>query len=464
MDRRSPHGRPGESNLENQNNGDIHGLVGAFVSQLADVHSPQLATDDCRRTLPVRAYWLIFAIALLTRASWGIYRHSHHPGLEFPDEEQYWLIASNLANGEGLKDELGFRAGRMPLYPAFLSFFTTCKQGILLARCAHWVLGAFVATAAAHLASSIFSRRESMVAGLLVAFDPFLIFFSSLLLTETPFAHIFTLFLWMAVSFVTHATSSNSMIKWLITIALAITSIYLRESSLIVICVAMCLLPILRGFIRRLVIGSLVAIVIVIASLIPWAARNNTVLGDWAWLTTRGGISLYDGVRPDADGGSDLGHIKDAPIVRPLRELERDAYFRREAWQLTKKDPLRIAGLAVQKWVRMWNPVPNAETYRSRFVQLVASLWSVPVFTLAVVGGILCLKGNFRTHGRWLIFLLWPIVAFTAIHGVFVGSLRYRMPLMPILEVLAACAAVRGWDWLKRRQPSRFPRDAIESQ
>lgn len=429
-----------------------------------DVIASKLAADDGRRTLPIRAFWLIFAIALLTRAGWGIYRHSQHPGLEFPDEEQYWLIASNLANGEGLKDELGFRAGRMPLYPAFLSCFTTFEHGVLLARCAHWVLGALVATAAAHLASSIFPRRESMLAGLIVAFDPFMIFFSSLLLTETPFAHIFTLFLWMAVSFVTRTRPTNSIVKWLITIALAITSIYLRESSVIVVCAALCLMPVLSGFNRRLVIGSLVAVILVIASLIPWAARNRTVLGEWAWLTTRGGISLYDGVRPDADGGSDLGHIKDAPNVRSLNELDRDAYFRREARKLIADDPDRIAGLALQKWVRMWNPVPNAETYRNRFVRLVASLWSVPVFTLALVGGILCFRGNFRTHGRWLIFLLWPIVAFTALHGVFVGSLRYRIPLMPILEVLAAFAAVRGWDWLKRRPPSRLPRDAIEPQ
>ena len=40
--------------------------------------------------------------------------------------------------------------------------------------------------------------------------------------------------------------------------------------------------------------------------------------------------------------------------------------------------------------------------------------------------------------------LLWlPVLYFTLVHCVFVGSLRYRVPLMPFVSIAAATAFVR---------------------
>jgi hypothetical protein len=38
----------------------------------------------------------------------------------------------------------------------------------------------------------------------------------------------------------------------------------------------------------------------------------------------------------------------------------------------------------------------------------------------------------------WTLALLAPVLAFTVLHMVFVGSVRYRIPLMPMLFVLSA--------------------------
>ena len=45
---------------------------------------------------------------------------------------------------------------------------------------------------------------------------------------------------------------------------------------------------------------------------------------------------------------------------------------------------------------------------------------------------------------RRLHLLLWlPVIYFTLVHCVFVGSLRYRVPLMPFVEIAAATAFVQ---------------------
>jgi hypothetical protein len=45
-----------------------------------------------------------------------------------------------------------------------------------------------------------------------------------------------------------------------------------------------------------------------------------------------------------------------------------------------------------------------------------------------------------RSIGAWLL-LLTPVAAFTALHMVYVGSVRYRVPVMPFIMVLSAAGA-----------------------
>ena len=45
---------------------------------------------------------------------------------------------------------------------------------------------------------------------------------------------------------------------------------------------------------------------------------------------------------------------------------------------------------------------------------------------------------------RRLHVLLWlPVIYFTLVHCAFIGSLRYRVPLMPFVEIAAATAFVQ---------------------
>ncbi len=156
-------------------------------------------------SLPPRWLLSVFVVALLVRGGWGTLRLvsvSDPSVLEFPDEQQYWLMADSLRVGEGLKDELGFRATRMPLYPAALSPFTGMSRGVIAAKAAQWVIGAVAAVLTAGLAAALFNRRVGLLAGLLVAFDPFLVFFSSLLLTETLFVAVLVGLWWLMVPYI----------------------------------------------------------------------------------------------------------------------------------------------------------------------------------------------------------------------------------------------------------------------
>ncbi|MBU0616489.1 MAG: hypothetical protein KKI02_02105, partial [Planctomycetes bacterium] len=128
-------------------------------------------------------------------------------------------------------------------------------------------------------------------------------------------------------------------------------------------------------------------------------------------------------------------------------EVQRDRELRRLAIQQMLSDPGRVLKLAWVKFIRTWSLTPNLSDYRGGVIALVSAAFTTVTLLLAFVGLARALgKGDFAatTSRRRLQLLLWlPVIYFTLVHCVFVGSLRYRMPLMPFVATVAATAFVR---------------------
>ncbi len=405
--------------------------------------SPAIQRQRQRRRVAIRLL-IVFLVALVARSGWGIYRFSRvedPAAVEFDDERQYWMMAASLRAGDGLQDELGFRATRMPLYPGVLSAFTEHPRGVMAARALQWLIGAVGAVFAAMVAMTLFDLHVGFLAGFLVALDPFLIFFSSLLLTETAYV-TFLLLLWWLVGALLRTRGCTSHWSWIAVGAAASLCVYQRESCLGLSLVAIGWIVICRRFERRTLAGAAVAVGVVVLTLIPWALRNERTIGEWCWLTTRAGISLYDGVGSQASGASDLADVKQMPEVRELSEVEWNRYFLDQSWAAIRNSPARIGRLAVTKLSRTWNPFPNVESYQSRMTRAVSVLWIVPVYLLAAAGAGLVATSQEDRCLRTVVFLLLPALYLSAVHCFFVGSVRYRLGAMPMLEILAAVTIV----------------------
>lgn len=444
------------------------------------------------RRLGVGVLSVLFLLAFTARAGWGLWRESrseHGGALEFPDEVQYWNMARSLHDGKGLQDELGFRATRMPLYPAFLSLFASSERGVFAAKTAQWAVGALVAPFAALLARAYFGRRISVLAGLWCAVDPFLVFFASLLLTETISITILCAFWWLIAgrrirdaAQAPPASSRRQLVRWLVIGCVAALCVYARESTIGLVMAAMVLSAVPARDRMRNMAGCGIAVAVLAASLVPWGVRNEQVTGEWCWLTTRTGISLYDGVGSGADGASDLADVKQSPAVRGLGEHAWNRYFLDESIRILREDPIRIVRLAWVKLGRMWNPFPNVSTHQSRLERWVSVVWMSTTLGLAACGALLFVAGHRKNGNRTggssdlhsdvvegssgmrqpatpgscarspcdgrgpnlsaLGMLLLPAIYFSALHALFVGSVRYRLSTMPMIGVLAAFAAV----------------------
>lgn len=409
-------------------------------------------------------YAAVFLVALGLRAGWGTIQMSRGTGtgaLQFPDEQWYWQMATSFREGRGLVGEFGHRAARMPLYPTLLSLAAGSDHGVVYARIGQWVVGAMAAVFAAMLAVRVAGCAAGLVAGLWVACDPGLVGASSLLLTETLYVTV--LAAWWLVGWPlsesnarAHESASDGAYnrapvagaryaRWALAAGLAATAVYTRPVAIVLVPLWATWVWARRRFEPRALIGAAFVASIVVLSLIPWGLRNQRATGRWCWLTTRAGISLYDGVRPGATGAGDLAGIKDSPAVHGLDEHQWDQYFREQSYQAIRDEPGRIVRLGFVKWCRTWSPFLHADEYQSRAIRAVFGLWSVLFYAAAGWG----LAARRREAGLWIGLLL-PALMISLVHFFYVGSIRYRVGAVPALAVLAAVGVVRLTGILRR--------------
>ena len=107
-----------------------------------------------------------------------------------------------------------------------------------------------------------------------------------------------------------------------------------------------------------------------------------------------------------------------------------------------RENPAEVLRLAVVKVGRTWRPWPSADEIPGFTIRFASAAGMVIVVVPALIG-----LWQHRRRG-WEVWMLWaPAIYFTCLHAVFIGSMRYRLPAVLILTILAAPV----WaDWMNR--------------
>jgi 4-amino-4-deoxy-L-arabinose transferase-like glycosyltransferase len=382
-------------------------------------------------------------------------------GFEAPlkgDEADYHAIATHVLHGDGFASTDGLAtARRPPAYPVFLAgVYAIAGENPRTGRIIQALLGVAVVALTGLLARQFFGATAALVAMVLAAANPFLIFISGYLLTENLY-----LLCVLGALFVAREpwgwTSSRAravwggallglatlarptglpMFEWVIAMALLLTRVQWRTR---VARAALCVL----------------AFALVV---LPWYARNASVVGGWV-LTTHGGITFLQGNNekvantPQWRGGAaPLEVLPRIDELSKLDELSRD----RLAWDLGRNylitHPTDVPGLVFWKMVRYWRLKSDMGLSGIRsgwwfdkesVLGRVAANVDVG-FVYAVVALPLFIAGLMFTRHRWreLSLLYGVVVVHTAVAAVFYGSLRSRIPIEPVMCMFAASAAI----------------------
>lgn len=424
-------------------------------------------SDERGARVPIRPAWLA-GVGLLLRvaAAFAVEWLARRRGTRclFPDADVYWELATALLRGGPyVVSQWGVPhyALRTPGYPLFLAACRAAFGGATLpARLAQAVLGAACVLIVARLVERIIpgptSRRgwtPALVAAGLVAVDPWTAGTSVLLLSEAVFLPLMLLGLWGMAG----AWDAESRRGRYVALGAGVAF-----GAAVLVKPSWALFPPVAGVAwiaatrrRAAVVGVVLMGLGLGLVMAPWWVRNGRVYGRFVPTALWAGASLYDGLNPRATGASDMRFLE-APEVRGLDEEAQDAVLLRRSMAFVRAEPGRAARLAVIKAGRFWSPWPNAENVRSPVVTLLAAGVTLPVYGLVALG-----LWERRRDVRGLVLLAGPLLYFAAVHMVFVGSARYRIPgMVPALGL--AGVPVCGWGLAVGRQPGVPPTPGAE--
>ncbi len=382
---------------------------------------------------------LILLLAFVLRI--GLAFHQSTSLDQLPDQREYLSLAQNLREHHSLfftdpRFDQKVYAYRLPGYPLFLALKPTALPWVLSARIAQSLLDLSTILAIFLITRQLtHSVPAAITAAGILAINPFFVYFTSLILSETLFA---ALLAWGTWFFVRR--------RWFPGVVLFIAACYVRSTGLLLLPAMAFAVGLNTGqsaayrlsdYLRRGLISMLLAMVILLISLLPWVWRNHNLLGVNVWTTTNSGMTLYDGFHAGANGSSDQRFTSEMPELRSMNELERSDYLSRKATQWSLEHWKALPALTAKKLLRGWSPVPLSRDFARLVYRWISVSYALPF-------DLLCLVGLFsrRLNRRAKLLLTMPALVVTLGQAMTVGSIRYRMPAEATLAVLAGVGMV----------------------
>jgi 4-amino-4-deoxy-L-arabinose transferase-like glycosyltransferase len=407
------------------------------------------------------------AVALVLRVAWVVAVQNR----QVSDFLKYETLGREIAAGHGYSID-GRPTAYFPIgYPLLLGgVFRLTGGSELAAKLANVALYLGIIALSFRLAEELFGSR--FVAGLvasMLALEPNHVVFSSILLSETAFTFFTLLGAWLLVRW-----RGLALPALLAGIVFGLASLVRPlGSALMVIAFAAVWWSdraVAEPSRRRLSNGRAASLLLALAAghllvLGPYALRNKAVMNELSFVPLNGGINLLLGNNPHASGTYPTDPAVNQ-AVRTLvprsddeaednRNLTRCAvdYIVSHPLETVKRWPMKVFYLyafEVDGVHRNLDGLPKG----SRVA------WLLPVtqgyYTLLALAFLASLVWWWRRRrsappwSRLALLGLWILVAWTAIHVVYLGTSRYHYPMVPWMAMYAA-ALVHGV-WTRRRE------------
>jgi 4-amino-4-deoxy-L-arabinose transferase-like glycosyltransferase len=387
-------------------------------------------------------FMLILVISLLLRLL-PVY---FNPGLPPSTDaiHEYDPIATSLLSGRGFVNDAGFPdCDRGPGYPLFLAAIYSCfTRDFLLVRSVQAIVDSATVIIAMLLAERLFAtRKTTVVAGLLTACYPLLIYSSNLVAVETLFLFFFLLTIYLLVS---AYRSENRLLYVLSGITLACSALIRSTTLLFPVVIGLWLLTV-AGLNRKNITGYMLLLAAFVITISPWTIRNYLVFDEFMPTTINGGLNFYVGSslkyltttdKRFAVTKADYRKIygENISTVTTRSPKKRDAAY----WQAARlnysnswnNNPLDVLKLTVLKAGRFWYATDSGRYEKLNLVI------QVPFAVLAFLGLLFALKRGDYPQEIWL--LVMSILYFWGIFVVMFPLARYTVPILPILALFVA--------------------------
>ena len=381
---------------------------------------------------------VLFFVALCVR---GAFILTQQDGFYFPDSTSYSQAAINLIRDGGF----GARYDRAPGYPLFLAgVYALIGESIFAVRAVESLMGAFLAVIIAVLGRRIGGEIVGTVAGILWSVYPLAVFVAGLVYPTGLATTLLACGVWCVLRDVHREFSARGMFFAGIFFGLAALTVPVALLTIVFIA-AWVFYWAPRS---RLVLASVLLLGAAMC-LVPWTVRSFFVHGQLVAVQP-----VQRHLPKISSGGSNL------PPNRIERILQRPdlfvMHFGRQFlgfWQLYP-DRIKMSKPGYREKLNATQPrVVRATVYSpGLLINLISIISSGPVLLFGIVG----VTGMWRTgQSRELSILLAMIFSFAVGYAIFVGKLRYRIPVEPYIIILSAYGLAQTWEYLSHRYDCR---------
>jgi len=364
--------------------------------------------------------------------------------LTFPDEVRF-LSEAQIFYESGEFWTNTNRAFEMPatgiLYGLILSIFQGEVNSIIAIRLFQSILLILQSLLIYKISKIIFNNKGASKLALMIAlFYPMFVFYQGLLLSET----IFNTFLICAIFYMYKWKKQGLLIdkNFFFSNLFFIAAIYTKGTIALFHPIAIFLFYLVNSNTKnrkKISYIFLLSIVCYIALLLPWSLRNYQIFNSFVPFTTSSSANLYLGANvANKSGGVDWAKDVELDFVKSteqLGEIEKSKVYKEKALNFIVDHPKEYFYLMWKKFIRLYSIVPNHESYQGFFYSFILSVSYGPVLFFFIASIFI-----FYKMWRELIPIYLLVLYFTAIHILFISSIRYRLPLEPFMILLASAA------------------------
>jgi 4-amino-4-deoxy-L-arabinose transferase-like glycosyltransferase len=326
---------------------------------------------------------------------------------------------------------------RPPLYVYFVALISSALGSLTAVKIAQALVSSLLVPAVGRVGARVFGARAGFAAAVLAAFYPEIIWYSAHFWSEMVFL---VLLAWALERLVAADTARGSYAALLAGLLLGLATLT-RETTLYFAPVAAIWLALSthRERARRRAFLFLAAVALTI---LPWTVRNWILFRAFVPVSTASGLNLYQGnVRLSwrevhAEYNSIPGRINRFRVMR-----------RRGIQAIIDRQPTWIVEKLNEQMPKFWelDSFPLAHMRRgaygpasTRAYLLVAFVVLIPYLVILALFTVGIATSSLGRAGSLLLLFL---VYYNTVHVISHGMSRYRLPVMPILFLLAA----HGW-------------------
>ena len=414
--------------------------------------------------LPVAAAIFLGSLAIRLLHLWQI-RDAPFFSFLMGDAQSYHAWAQDLAAGNWVGTDVFYQA---PLYPYFLGLvYTLFGEGAMVVRVCQAVLGSLACVFLTYAGWRLFSKPVGLIAGAMLALYAPALFFDGLIQKSV----LDTVFLCLTLALLSELVSDPARRRGWLAVGVAVGCLMLtRENALVFAIVMLCWLlwPLQRLTRERLAPAAFLLAGLALV-LLPVAARNLAVNGEFHLTTSQFGPNFYIGNNENASGfyqplrfgrgdprfeREDATDLAQEATGRTLSPGEVSRYWTGRALTYIWSQPVDWLQLMGRKFMLAWNASEVADTedqlsYADESFPLSATgaVWHFGILApLALVGVWVTWS---RRRDLTLLYLL--AGAYTVTLVAFAIMARYRYPLVPFLILFAAAGVANAGLLLRTR-------------